>query len=167
MEHKFSGMLDWGMFYAANSFHDSVSNQRVVFGWILEEDLSDELREAQGWSGFISLPRSLSMQTIKGVDPRCMPVLDKVPGFEYQDDGQGTLNVSTMCCQPHPKLQLLRRRKLPSLDTLAVYPSLEAGHIHSQEFQQCELHSLELNITMSFDAHVELFGIDIFHSSVK
>ncbi|OBW63738.1 MAG: Uncharacterized protein AUREO_061960 [Aureobasidium pullulans] len=62
MNHRFSGVLDWGMFYAANSFHDPVSNQQVVHGWVLEEDLSDELREAQGWSGFISLPRSLSLQ---------------------------------------------------------------------------------------------------------
>ena len=61
------GYLDHGCFYAANSFHDPITNKHVAFGWITEDDLCDDLRHKQGWSGLLSLPRELRMQTIQHV----------------------------------------------------------------------------------------------------
>ncbi|THX80430.1 Arabinanase/levansucrase/invertase [Aureobasidium pullulans] len=164
MEHNFSGILDWGVFYAANSFYDPVSNQRVVHGWILEEDLGDELREAQGWSGFISLPRSLSMQTIKHVDATCTDVLEKVPGFTYSTDENGIFEVSTICCQPHSQLQTLRRREPLSLNSMVALHSLDAMDAPRADLQIPGLPSWELDMSLSSDVDVQTFGIDIFHS---
>ncbi|KAI5251459.1 Arabinanase/levansucrase/invertase [Aureobasidium subglaciale] len=165
MEHRFSGVLDWGMFYAANSFYDPVSEAQVVHGWVLEEDLDDELREAQGWSGFISLPRTLSMQTIKSVDPCCIPALNQVPGFAYRDDGHGGMNVSTICCQPHPHLKTLRRGESSHLNSLASLSGLsEACDVQDKGVQLPGLPGFELEMSMSLDTDVETIGIDIFHS---
>ncbi|KDN43548.1 glycoside hydrolase family 32 protein [Tilletiaria anomala UBC 951] len=51
--------LDYGCLYAANSFLDSCTQQRVLWGWIPEEDVGEEGRAAQGWAGCLSLPREL------------------------------------------------------------------------------------------------------------
>jgi beta-fructofuranosidase len=168
LQHEFSGVLDWGIFYAANSFWDPIYNQRIIFGWILEEDLSDEMREAQGWSGCISLPRTLSMQAIQGVDRSCKGVLEKVPGFTYCDDDDGNLKVTTICCKPAPQLQTLRYGDAVSLKSLPSFSSLEAVETGTDAtLELTGLPSLELDAIFTSDDHVELLGIDIFHTSGK
>lgn len=166
MDHDFSGVLDWGHFYAANSFLDPISKQRVVFGWILEEDLSDELREQQGWSGCISLPRVLSMQTIYGVDVSCKGVLDTVPGFTYADDGEGGLQVTTICCRPAPQLKTLRWGDAVMMESLPRFENLDdvRGNLDSARLELPGLSSLELDALLTFDNAVEHLGIDIMHS---
>jgi beta-fructofuranosidase len=167
LSHEFSGILDWGLFYAANSFYDPINNQRVVFGWILEEDLSAELRETQGWSGFISLPRTLGMQTIHHVDVGCKDILDTVPGFTYSADGEGSFKVGTICCQPVPQLQSLRYGDAVTINSLAYVSSLEDVRVATgKAIRFPGLHSLEIDAVFAFTIHVEL-GIDIFHTSGK
>lgn len=169
LQHELSGVLDWGLFYAANSFFDPVSKQRVLFGWILEEDLSDELREQQGWSGCISLPRVLSMQTISGVDVACKGVLDTVPGFTYKQDGKGKLEVTTICCRPAPQLKALRYGDAVAMGSLARFESLEDVRGDTDATLDVPgLPSLELDTLFTFDnEHVHHLGIDIFHSPGK
>jgi beta-fructofuranosidase len=168
MTHEFSGVLDWGVFYAANSFFDPISSQRVIFGWILEEDLSDEIRELQGWSGFISLPRAISMQTIEGVDVGCKDVLDEVPGFSYEEDGRGRLTVSTICCRPVLQLQSLRWGNVVALESLAWFSSLGDVRVDTDVALDLPgLSSLELDAVFTSRNHAELLGIDIFHTSGK
>ncbi|KAI4758385.1 Arabinanase/levansucrase/invertase [Aureobasidium sp. EXF-3400] len=166
LQHGFSGVLDWGVFYAANSFWDSIGNKRIIFGWILEEDLSDEMREEQGWSGCISLPRTLSMQTINGVDASCKAILDAVPGFTYCSDGDGNLKVTTICCKPASQLQTLRHGDAVALKSLACFERLEAVREDTETTLKLPgLRSLELDVILTSQKHVEVLGIDIFHSS--
>ncbi|KAI4845802.1 Arabinanase/levansucrase/invertase [Aureobasidium sp. EXF-8845] len=165
LSHNFTGILDWGLFYAANSFYDPINKQRVVFGWILEEDLSTELRAVQGWSGFISLPRTLAMQTIHRVDASCKDILDTVPGFTYSDDGEGGLKVTTICCRPAPQLRTLRCGDAMTLGSLACFSSLETEGVDTEMALQLPgLPSVELDAVFTFTKHVDL-GIDIFHTS--
>jgi beta-fructofuranosidase len=140
----------------------------VVFGWILEEDLSDTLREQQGWSGFISLPRTVSMQMIEGVDVGCKGLLEKVPGFIYEEDGRGRLTVSTICCEPVLQLQSLRWGRAVALESLAWFPSL--GDVKTDTDMTLELpglSSVEVDAVFTFAEHAEVLGIDIFHTSGK
>lgn len=67
MRHEYSGYLDHGCFYAANSYIHPVTNQRIVWGWLKEEDLSLARREAKGWTGYLSQPRELFLQTLDNV----------------------------------------------------------------------------------------------------
>ncbi|KAH7028994.1 glycosyl hydrolase [Microdochium trichocladiopsis] len=67
MKHDYSGYLDHGCFYAASSYKHPVTNQRVVWGWLKEEDLTLARRDAKGWTGYLSLPRELFLQTLDNV----------------------------------------------------------------------------------------------------
>ncbi|CAF1786671.1 unnamed protein product [Brassica oleracea] len=53
---------DHGTFYASKAFFDSVKNRRINWGWVIETDsLEDDI--AKGWSGLLSLPREMWLDT--------------------------------------------------------------------------------------------------------
>jgi beta-fructofuranosidase len=56
-----SGLLDYGSFYAPKTQLDKAGN-RILWGWIQETRPSSEY-SAAGWSGLMSLPRVLSLET--------------------------------------------------------------------------------------------------------
>ncbi|KAL4740666.1 glycosyl hydrolase [Aspergillus similis] len=110
MQISFSGIFDSGLFYAANSFFDPVTQRQVVFGWITEEDLPDSTRKEQGWSGLVSLPRTLTLQTIHRVKrARSTASLGDVTSVEAVPDGQGTYTVHTMGVGVDPRVKELRK----------------------------------------------------------
>lgn len=53
------GVLDYGAFYAPQSFEDD-QGRTIMIGWIKEERDADEQWDA-GWSGLMSLPRVISL----------------------------------------------------------------------------------------------------------
>ncbi|OKL56026.1 hypothetical protein UA08_08605 [Talaromyces atroroseus] len=109
MQYSFAGIFDNGLYYAANSFWDPVSQQQVVFGWITEEDLPDNLRHRQGWSGSISLPRVLKLKTMHGVKrARSTADLRDITSIEVTPDGHGTYTVRTLGFSPDERLEKLR-----------------------------------------------------------
>mgnify|MGYP000486492371 CR=1 FL=1 len=56
------GVLDWGhCFYAPQTFRDDLG-RRIMFGW-LQEARSGEAQQAAGWSGVMSLPQVLSLDS--------------------------------------------------------------------------------------------------------
>ncbi|KAL4984318.1 glycosyl hydrolase [Aspergillus falconensis] len=110
MQPSFSGIFDSGLFYAANSFFDPVTQRQVVFGWITEEDLPDETRKEQGWSGLVSLPRMLTLQTIHRVKrARSTATLGNITSIEAVPDGQGTYTVYTLGVGLDSRVESLRR----------------------------------------------------------
>ncbi|ODR79186.1 glycosyl hydrolase family 32 [Haladaptatus sp. W1] len=62
-EHRFEpthrGILDYGSFYAPQSFEDD-RGRTISFGWVKEDRDSEERWDA-GWSGLMSLPRVVTM----------------------------------------------------------------------------------------------------------
>lgn len=84
MKPKAIGHLDHGCLYAANSFYDPKSEKQVVWGWIGEDDLCDELRHAQGWSGMLSLPRELRVQTLSHVIRTRASTLEEIMSIEAE-----------------------------------------------------------------------------------
>lgn len=56
-----SGILDYGSFYAPKSQLDAHGN-RILWGWITESRTGAEMRAA-GWSGMMSLPRVLTLDS--------------------------------------------------------------------------------------------------------
>ncbi|XP_024012332.1 beta-fructofuranosidase, insoluble isoenzyme CWINV6 isoform X1 [Eutrema salsugineum] len=53
---------DHGTFYASKAFFDSVKNRRINWGWVIETD-SKEDDFQKGWSGLLSLPREIWLDT--------------------------------------------------------------------------------------------------------
>jgi len=61
-----TGLLDCGVFYAATSFQ-APDGRRILWGWVIEEDLTDAELERKGWTGCFGVPRELFIQTVKQV----------------------------------------------------------------------------------------------------
>jgi len=161
MKYVCGGNLDYGAFYAANSFFDPVSQSQIVHGWILEEDLPDKLREQQGWSGLISLPRKLSMTTIENVDQSCIDSLHHVPGFACEPGNHRSWTVTTLSIMPDPRIRLLRGPKISSSKassetTFTRQPSIVFPH---------GLSHFELQASFQVDASAAELGLHFFHSS--
>ncbi|CZS97361.1 related to acid beta-fructofuranosidase precursor [Rhynchosporium agropyri] len=96
MEYEFSGVLDHGCFYAANSFDDPRSGKRIVWGWLQEEDLTLSRREAKGWTGHLSLQRELSYHKITNVVRAIKTPLSEITSIHLKDDDNGTKALEKM-----------------------------------------------------------------------
>lgn len=110
MTYNFGGYLDHGCFYAANSFFDPKLQKHLIWGWITEDDLCDELRHRQGWSGMLSMPRELRLETQHHVVGALMSELSIITSIELKDDGHGAFTMRTLVSQPcQPLVESLRR----------------------------------------------------------
>ena len=80
LEISSCSIVDHGNLYAANTFLDhgpaNVSKElsgvkrdsrRVMWGWISDDDLGEEGRSAQGWSGSLCFPRELFANIHRGI----------------------------------------------------------------------------------------------------
>lgn len=108
MQYAYGGIFDSGLFYAANSFWDPVAQQQVLFGWITEEDLPDDIRKEQGWSGLISLPRVMKLQTKHRVKRARITELKDITSIEVTPDDRGSYTVRTLGVTPDPRGMKLR-----------------------------------------------------------
>ncbi|KAI2694860.1 CAZyme family GH32 [Penicillium roqueforti] len=109
--YAFSGIFDHGCYYAANSFYDPQTSQRIVYGWITEEDLSNTLRHRQGFSGLLSLPRVVGLMTTRNVKKARISELSSITSIEAVPDapGTGTFTIHTMKINPDSRLARLRQ----------------------------------------------------------
>eukprot|EP01116_Phalansterium_solitarium_P022188 TRINITY_DN7234_c0_g1_i1.p1 TRINITY_DN7234_c0_g1~~TRINITY_DN7234_c0_g1_i1.p1 ORF type:complete len:583 (+),score=182.76 TRINITY_DN7234_c0_g1_i1:51-1799(+) len=55
-----SGIVDYGQYYASKSFNDSATGRQIIWGWVTENDPTDNW-VSRGWSGMQSLPRLLTI----------------------------------------------------------------------------------------------------------
>ena len=108
--YAFSGIFDHGCFYAANSFFDPLTKRHVVYGWITEDDLPDSLRYGQGWSGLISLPRTVDLITKHRVKRARHSELSRITSIEAEkgDPQTGTYTIRTLGIRPDPRVEKLR-----------------------------------------------------------
>lgn len=112
MEYQYGGFLDNGNFYAGNSGQDPKSGDRILWGWV-DEELPLALKKRQGWSGMLSLPRTVEMQVLKGVTKARVSRLEELTSFRItkeveMTEGTSTFTVSTISCTPIRSLKKLR-----------------------------------------------------------
>ncbi|PYI10864.1 Arabinanase/levansucrase/invertase [Aspergillus sclerotiicarbonarius CBS 121057] len=109
--YTFSGIFDHGCCYAANSFWDPVTAQQIVYCWITEEDLPDDLRHQQGWSGMLSIPRVAKLTTLHHVRRARRSELSAITSIETQRETQQTSTIRTLGIRPDPRLEGLRNER--------------------------------------------------------
>lgn len=113
--YSFSGIFDHGCLYAANSFWDPQTLQRIVYGWITEEDLPDSPRHQQGWSGMISIPRVVNLMTLHRVKSARVAPLQSITSVDVVPEESGkTYTVHTLQISPDQRLSKLRQNALHS-----------------------------------------------------
>ncbi|EWG54874.1 hypothetical protein FVEG_12976 [Fusarium verticillioides 7600] len=172
MQFRSGGALDYGAIYAVNSFHDPRSNHQVAFGWIIEEDLSAELRGAQRWAGLLSVPRVVQLSRIHHVvhalksDLASIKSFDVVPEDKAQQkslfpkDSPQTYTITTVCALPDPRLNKLRQRKRP-MGPITNHTLPEA--LGSLEFPlRCSC--WELDVSFEIGKDVQSIGFMISHT---
>ncbi|KAJ5570321.1 uncharacterized protein N7459_009751 [Penicillium hispanicum] len=163
--YAFGGIFDHGCLYAANSFWDSQSSQRIVYGWITEEDLPDSPRYRQGWSGMVSLPRVVNLMTLRNVKKaRSSPLksitsLEVVPG----SPGRSTFTIHTLGISPDSRVSRLRNRAKGS--QLSDVP-LSARSVSSAEYHlPLRTARWELRTEFSIGDSCQRVAIEIAHNS--
>ncbi|CAG8941723.1 unnamed protein product [Penicillium salamii] len=163
MSYDFGGHLDHGCLYAANSFFDPKTQQHVVWGWITEEDLCDELRHQQGWSGMLSMPRQLSMQTTHNVVHALSSDLSAITSIKVKPERGDRFTVQTLASQPYePLIERLRvGSRLCRLESSMLSPNddrvgFSAADIRSKQW--------ELQCSFSVSRFSSRVGVTIGHT---
>jgi beta-fructofuranosidase len=167
-EFRFGGRLDYGLYYAANSFYDPVTDSRIVHGWILEEDLPAHLAKKQGWSGTLSLSRILKMRQIKNVvatsrsDLSCLDWLHCVPNLD------GSYSVTALTSFLDPRLSILRQKEINlSSSTPTVNGCSYLNTQNTLGFLALKTGQFEAEISLSVPPTSEQIGLILYHSDGK
>ncbi|KAK8113010.1 hypothetical protein PG984_013536 [Apiospora sp. TS-2023a] len=121
MAYRYGGFLDYGCYYAGNSFCEPKSQRHIILGWLVEEDLPLQRRQAQGWSGMLSLPRMLKLQRLENVFEPVDSKMESLKSFGVQKTAPQTYTLTTLCAVPAGRLQQLRRNQ-QSLDPRTLSP---------------------------------------------
>ena len=105
------GLLDHGLFYAASSSEHPITKQRIVWGWLKEDTLALDRREAKGWAGFQALPRELFLLRLTNVTEALKTPLDDIDSLIVKPNAGSTQTktVYTLGVRPLPGLEGLRR----------------------------------------------------------
>jgi beta-fructofuranosidase len=165
LEYGIGGRFDHGIAYGFNSFTDPKSSQQIVFGWITEEDLPQKLVDRQNWSGLISLPREVKMQTLRGVKAALVSPLSDITSIEVQADPQApsTYTIRTLGMIPARYVEALRlsTRQLfitggRKLQSLTAYDEPCMLDVRSCRF--------ELYSTFRVSNTCRRLGLSIFHT---
>ncbi|KAH8122425.1 beta-fructofuranosidase [Trichoderma asperellum] len=164
-EFRFGGRLDYGLYYAANSFYDTITDSRIVYGWILEEDLPLHLAKKQGWSGMLSLSRILKMRQIKNVVAACYSDLRSLDWLHCTPNLDGSYSVTTLTSSPDPRLSSLRQKELGLSSAPAANACSYSDAQITLGFLLLKARHFEAEISLSVPPTAEQVGIILYHSS--
>lgn len=165
ISYDFGGHLDHGCLYAANSFFDPRSQKHIAWGWITEEDLCDDLRHQQGWSGMLSMPRQLYMQTLHNVMGSLVSDISSITSVKLEPEGGGAFAIQTLASEPYqPLVQHLRSSPDAQLSHLGRSPLGPSGI--EVEFSRENLRSKHWELECSFNISrtCSKTGVSIGHS---
>lgn len=166
-EFRFGGRLDYGLYYAANSFYDPMTDSRIVHGWILEEDLPPHLAKKQGWSGMLSLSRILKMGQIKNVVAASRSDLKSLDWLHCTPNLDDSYNVTTLTSSPDPRLSVLRQRELNLSSASMVNGCNYSGTQNTPGFLALKSRHFEAEISLSVPPTSEQIGLILYHSAGK
>ena len=168
MQYGFGGHLDHGCLYAANSFFDPKTSKHIVWGWITEEDLCDDLRHEQGWSGLLSLPREIRLQTLENVVRAWKSDLKDITSIESEIDARGTSTVRTLASQPVQSV-IDQLRQKASIRRARLSSPLLQQYSHDLAFTSNDIRTTawELDCSFKVSKRCSNIGIQLVHSRGK
>jgi beta-fructofuranosidase len=165
MQYRFGGHLDHGCLYAANSFFHPNTSKYIIWGWITEEDLCDDLRHKQGWSGLLSLPREIRLQTTRNVVRACKSDLKDITSIEREVDANGTHTVRTLSSEPVQSVVEKLRQKARFHQARVSSPlSSEDSHDLAFTANEVQTTAWELDCSFQVSRRCKNIGIQLIHS---
>lgn len=163
--YGFGGHLDHGCLYAANSFFDPRSQHYVVWGWITEEDLCDDFRHQQGWSGALSMPRQIHLHTLHNVVGALVSDLSSITSIKLKSEADGTFTIHTLASEPYkPLAQHLRNSSYTLCSHLGAF-SLHNNPVEvGLSLESVWSKHWELECSLKISKTCSRVGISIGHS---
>lgn len=110
LEMRQAGLLDCGVLYAATSFV-APDGRRILWGWMIEEDLPDADLKERGWTGCFGVPRELFVQKVDGVVGALRSDLHAIGSVDVTPS-PGGYAVSTLGTRPLAELAGLNGAKI-------------------------------------------------------
>ncbi|KAL6399519.1 hypothetical protein AUP68_18067 [Ilyonectria robusta] len=159
------GYLDHGTYYAANSFLDPVSNRRIVYGWIPEEDIPLEAAKRKGWNGSLAIPREIFLLRIPNVEKALHSKLSDIYPFEIRIQPDGSTTIFTLGVRPIDEMARLREAssRVLKLEPAVMLPDT-SGLAH-RAICQTKSASWELEATISIHPGCETVGFHLRHNN--
>lgn len=159
------GHLDHGPYYAANSFLDPVSNRRIVYGWIPEEDITLEAAKRKGWNGSLAIPREIFLLRVPNVEKALGSNLSEIYPFESKVEPDGSTTIFTLGVRPIDEMTRLRDASswVLNLEPAMMLPETD-GLVHRTVFQTKSA-SWELEATISIQPGCETVGFHLRHNN--
>ncbi|KAI1064503.1 hypothetical protein LB506_007787 [Fusarium annulatum] len=154
---EYSGILDHGCLYAPNSYEHPITKNRIVWGWLKEDELTLARRESKGWTGYFSIPRELFLFTVENVTRTLTSSLADVGCIKATENGRGSNTVQTLGIRPLPDLQGLRR------DKPGYWNNIDTGANHGKLVDTCT-GSWELEATIKVSPNDQGLGFWIRHN---
>jgi len=158
MIYKYGGFLDHGSYYAANSFHDPQSGNRVVHGWIPEEDCTPQFAAEKGWNGSLALPREVFLLTIPNVIKSLKTSLGKLPSIEAEEHNHGFWVIRTLGIKPLEQLKSLRGHCTSSMESGRI--PIPALH-YAKSIVTFSKPSWELEANIQLGEDCQAFTLDV------
>ena len=106
-----AGLLDWGDLYACQTFSDD-TGRRLMWGWIVEEDLTTPMLEAKGFTGCLGVIREVYLMVLERVIGTCKSTIEEIGSLDATSQADGTYHLITLGFRPLPELARLRRNNL-------------------------------------------------------
>lgn len=169
MTWQHGGALDHGCCYAANGFHDPITKQFILYGWIFEEDLAQALVDEQEWSGCLSIPRVLSLRSYQHVTALHSNIEDITCFERTPSKGHTGFDVSVLNIIPDPRLHQLRRARLP-MKFNKPHSQIECRltfNVNDSDVSFDLLHSATEKTTVTFNHKTETITVDRSMSSSR
>ena len=159
MEYEYGGRFDNGCLYGVMSFLDPNTKKTIAWGWITEEDLPQKLVDRQNWSGCLSLPRELGLQTLHNVKGALVSPLEDLTCFETQQESESTFTVRTLSQIPARHTEALRTgsRELAIQGPQVLLDNRECA----MDVQTCRF---ELGALLSISDQCSRIGLSVFHT---
>lgn len=160
----FGGIFDHGSLYAINSFEDPVSGRQIAWGWIPEEDLPLDYHREKGWNGALSLPRELSLQTIKNVKRALASELGEISSM-YLDPGRvpGTFTAYTLGIRPAAEVSTQHFFEAQTWNDVSLPESDDTETVKSLGFAKGE--TFRVKATIAVDDSCTELGLHLRHNS--
>ncbi|KAH6719020.1 glycosyl hydrolase [Leptodontidium sp. MPI-SDFR-AT-0119] len=162
-QYQYGGYLDYGSYYAANSFLDPKSGRQIVHGWIPEEDIPLERAREKGWNGALAIPREVFLLTIPSVVKALHSPLSEICCVEFQSQSDSSISLHTLGVRPIFEVESWRKgcHQYQQMRTplLLPQPSGKKRNLFSTTTP-----SWELEATVSFRPGCEAVGFHIRHN---
>ena len=159
MRYEYGGRFDHGCMYGVNSFFDPVTSKQIAYGWITEEDLPQKLVDRQNWSGMISIPRELTLITVRGVAGALVSDLHEITSIEVTPELDNTFTIRTLGMRAASHVEGLRQgtREVPLQGPQILTNAGSCG----MDVQTCRF---EVAANMAVADGCSRIGMTIYHS---